>query len=443
MALPVIAIVGRPNVGKSSLLNCLAGRRIAIVAPVAGVTRDRVSTPLAINDGYVDLVDTGGFGIEDVDNLTDHVETQIRYAMAAAELILFVVDVRDGVLALDVKVAELLRHQNRPVILVANKCDEVSWDHQRGELTALGFGEPMAVSALHGRGREELLAAIAEAMGHLAEPAAEPVMKLAIVGKRNAGKSSFINALAGAERVIVSETAGTTRDSVDVRFQMGGSEFVAIDTAGVRKKTKMRDDVEYYGFHRAQRSIRRSDVVGLMIDATASISQVDKQLADYIAEQFKPVIIIVNKWDLAAGRAERQAYQEYIDKMMPHLPFAPISFTSATKLVNLSGTIRLAQQLFRQASERVSTGKLNRAVEEVLALRGPSHKHGTKRPKVLYSTQVAVCPPTLVLFVNGLESFSETYRRFLLRELRDRLPYAEVPIRLLLRPRRRQDPGGD
>ncbi len=439
MALPIVAIVGRPNVGKSSMLNCLSGRTISIVDPTAGVTRDRVSTPLPLEDGYIELVDTGGFGIEDRDDLTEHVETQIRYAMAEAHLILFIVDVSDGVLPLDIKVAQLLRGQDRPVVLVANKCDNAARDHIAGEFHSLGFGEPICVSAKHNRGRSQLLAAIEDALGHAAEPSEEPAIKLAIVGKRNAGKSTFINALAGSDRVIVSETPGTTRDSVDVRFRIGETEMIAIDTAGIRKKSKHADNIEFYGYHRAQRSIRRADVTLLFIDAALPLGQVDKQLAGYIIDEFKPVILVVNKWDLVEDQATQEDYHEYIEKMMPHLAYAPISFISAQEGVNLAQTVALAQQLHEQASTRVGTGELNRSIEEILALRGPSHKRGTQQPKVLYVTQVSVCPPTLVFFVNGLQSFTHTYRRFLLNELRERMPYPEVPIRLMFRPRRSKD----
>jgi GTP-binding protein len=217
---------------------------------------------------------------------------------------------------------------------------------------------------------------------------------------------------------------------------LDGRAFLAIDTPGFRRHKSIGTDVEFYSTHRAQRSIRRADVVLLFIDAAVPLGQVDKKLAGYIIEEFKPVILVVNKWDLVAGKATQDDYRQYIDKMLTHLPFAPISFVTATEGMNVKSTVRLAQQLFEQAGTRVTTGVLNRAVEEVLALRGPSHKHGTKPPKVLYSTQVSTCPPTLVLFVNGLESFTDTYRRFLLNELRERLPYTEVPIRLILRTRR-------
>jgi len=437
MSLPVIAIVGRPNVGKSSLLNRLAGRRIAIVDPAPGVTRDRVSAPVQIGEGYAELVDTGGMGIEDADDLTGHVEEQIEYAVRAATVILWVLDARAGIVPLDLHVARRLRKHNKPVLLLANKVDNERIATQIGELNRLGFGEPLAVSALHGEGITELRSRLAELLGSASGAPVETVMKLAVVGKRNAGKSTFINAVAGSQRVIVSETPGTTRDSVDVTVELNGRRFTLIDTAGVRKRRKIEPGVEFYSYHRAMRSIRRADVVALLIDASVPVGKVDKQLAREIAAEFKPVVLVVNKWDLAAGKAEPQDYAEYLAKMLPEVAYAPISLTQAINGKNVAETIRLAEQLFDQANRRVTTGRLNAVMEQILSLRGPSHKGGSKPPKVLYASQVATGPPTIVLMVNDVRSFDTSYRRFLLNQLRDRLPFAEVPIRLLIRSRRR------
>jgi len=437
MSLPTVAIVGRPNVGKSSLLNCLAGRRIAIVDATPGVTRDRISVPLEIGDGFVELVDTGGMGIEDVDNLTEHVEDQIAYGMKAAELILFVVDAREGAAPLDHHVARMLRKLDKPVVLLANKVDQAKITGEVGELNALGFGEPLLISAVHNQGIAELVDVLADRLAHVvAEAPDDAVMKLAVVGKRNAGKSTFINALTGEQRVIVSETPGTTRDSVDVSCVLDGRPFTLIDTAGVRKKRKIKGDIEYYSNHRALRSIRRADVVAMMIDATLPISSVDKQLVGMIVEQHKPVLLVVNKWDLARESTDGEAYVEYFGKVFPELRYAPISLTSATEGMNIHQTIALAEQLFDQASTRVGTGELNAHIKEILALRGPSHKAGTRPPKILYVAQIATCPPTIVCFVNDPRSFDRSYQRFLVNQLRLRLPYSEVPIRLLLRKRR-------
>ncbi|MBN1555298.1 MAG: ribosome biogenesis GTPase Der [Phycisphaerae bacterium] len=444
MSLPVVAIVGRPNVGKSSLLNCLAGRRISIVDATPGVTRDRVSTTLALGEGdsvrYVELVDTGGMGVEDVDHLTEHVENQILYSIAAANLVLFVVDAREGIVSLDKHVAQQLRRHDKQVILVANKIDQAGVLTELGELTRLGFGEPVPVSAAHKQNLHDLLDVMIDRLGELpADIPPEPVLKLAVVGKRNAGKSTFINALAGEDRLIVSETPGTTRDSVDVEIEFEGKHLVLIDTAGVKKKNKFANDIEFYSQHRALRSVRRADVVAMLIDASVPVSQVDKSLAGMIAEEHKPVVIVVNKWDLAKGVATGEDYIEYFEKTFPELSYAPISLTAAKDGVNLHETIALAGQLFGQASHRVTTAKLNEAIRQILQKRGPSHKRGTKPPKIYYASQVAVEPPTIVCFVNDPRSFDQSYQRFLTNQLREYLPFAEVPIRVFFRKRERSE----
>ena len=438
MALPVVAIVGRPNVGKSSLLNALARRRIAIVDSVPGVTRDRISAVVPVGAGYVELLDTGGFGIEDRDNLSEHVNQQIEHAMASADLILFVVDARQGVQPLDRAVAEKLRRQAKPVILVANKVDAPNAAVELGELYGLGAGEPVCTSAVHRLGLAELLEAINARLGPPAEEVREPTMKLAIVGRRNVGKSTFINTLAGTERVIVSEVPGTTRDSVDVRVEMDGQTLTVIDTAGLRRRSRLADDIEFYSQHRALRSIRRADVVLLMLDATVPVGRVEKRLARYLGELFKPTVIAINKWDLAEGRANREDYGPYITQTLPELAYAPIVLTCATEGLGLPQAVRLAGELFAQARTRVGTGQLNAAVAEIVAHHSPRRGRTTRPGRIYFATQVAVAPPTVVLFVNDVSVFDAAYQRYLLNQLRDRLPFPEVPIRLLLRQRRRQ-----
>jgi GTP-binding protein len=446
MSLPIVAIVGRPNVGKSSLLNALVGRRISIVDPIPGVTRDRVSAicELPVEDGdesrWVELVDTGGMGIEDSDQLTEHVESQIDFAVAAAAVVLFVVDAREGVLTLDRHVARRLRRQDRPVLLVANKIDQARQVSETGELHSLGFGEPIPISATHVTGLGTLATKIDETLaGQPRTAPREPAMKLAVAGKRNAGKSTLVNALVGGERVIVSERPGTTRDSVDVTAELDGRSFTLIDTAGVRKARAVDGGIEYYSQHRSLRSIRRADVVLMMIDASLKVSQVDKHLAGQIAEHFKPVVFVVNKWDLARDAASPESYAEYLEKTFPELAFAPLSLTVAREGVNVRQTLELAEELYRQSTERVGTGELNRWIEEILAHRGPSHKSGTRRPKIYYATQIATAPPTIVCVVNDPKSFDASWQRFLVNRLRDYVPYAEVPIRLIFRPRGRRE----
>ncbi len=438
MALPTVAIVGRPNVGKSSLLNALAGKMISIVEPTAGVTRDRVSAVIELDGRYFELVDTGGYGIEDHDNLTEHVESQIAQAINRADLLLFVVDVREGIATLDEKMAQMLRVQDLNVMLVANKADSPGLEDQAGVFYSLGFGGPVCVSAEHGRNRAALVEAILNRLDALegmdTSRPADTVMKLAVVGKRNAGKSTFINCLAGEERVIVSEVAGTTRDSVDVQFEIDGRSFIAIDTAGVRKKKQMiNSSIDYYSYTRATRSVRRADVVALFIDAAETISQVDKKLARYISDEAKPCIIVVNKWDLAAERATTDDYGDYIDKMLPGLGYAPICFITAQTGKNVQSLVDLAIELYKQATYEVTTGQLNRAIKAVTGERVPSARRKVGIPRIYYATQVAVCPPTLLLFVNNPQFFDENYQRFLVNRMRELLPYNEVPILLLLR----------
>src|SRR5262245_57277213 len=306
MSVPKVVIVGRPNVGKSSLLNWLARKRISVVEPTAGVTRDRVTYLMHAGERYFELVDTGGIGIVDADDLSADIERQIDTGIDEATLILFVADVSAGVVALDRLVADRLRKIEKPVVLVVNKCDSPKQDHEVGEFHALADAPLVCTSVLGERNRAELLATILKALP-AAEAleqsegekfAADPELKLAIVGRRNVGKSTFINALAQSERMIVSEVPGTTRDSVDVRFEFDGKAFVAIDTPGVRKRKSLASDIEFYGLTRALRSIRRADVVLMFFDAAQTISAVDKQLVGEIAEQFKPCIFVINKWDL-------------------------------------------------------------------------------------------------------------------------------------------------
>ncbi len=446
MALPVVAIVGRPNVGKSSLLNALARRRISIVDPTAGVTRDRISAVVDDDDCYFELVDTGGYGIEDHDNLTGHVEGQIALAIERADLVLFVVDIREGVLPLDQKVAELLRRRRLPVMMVANKADGPKLENQVHEFRKLGFGEAFCVSAEHGRNRVELLHQITGRLQHLdTRKPADSVLTFAVVGKQNTGKSTFINSLAGEDRVIVSEVPGTTRDAVDVRFEKDGRVYIATDTAGIRKKRKILDqDIEYYSYTRALRSIRRAQIVFLFIDATAPVSQVDKRLARTISDEGKACILVVNKWDLAKDRAQMSDYHNYLDRVLPGLNYAPICFITAKEGKNIQSLLDLAGQVHKQQNTTVSTATLNKAIEQITAARAPSVRHKIGRPRIYYATQITTAPPTLLLFVNDPEKFDDNYQRYILNRLRELLSFAEVPIRLLLRHHHgRQDSAGE
>jgi len=307
---------------------------------------------------------------------------------------------------------------------------------QATEFHRFGYQPVIPVSAEQDRGKRQLLSEILKRLPAPAEEKApaEVALKLAIVGRRNAGKSTFINALAQAERVIVSEIPGTTRDSVDVRFERDGKTFVAIDTAGVRHRSSLSGDIEFYSLARAERSVRGADVVLMFFDAERSIGRIDKQLTEYILEHHKPAVFVFNKWDLLKGKVETEAFVEYVKKSFPMLDYVPMAFVTAKDGKNVYRVLNLAQQLAKQSRQRVSTGELNRVLRHALEMNPPSQK-GKRLPKVYFASQVATEPPTIVLFTNGPDLFDDVYRRYLLKHFRDQLPFAEVPIKLDFRSR--------
>ena len=442
MSLPRVAIIGRPNVGKSSLFNALAGRRIAIEDPNAGITRDRVSAeadlgrPSGTPPGCrVELIDTGGMGIVDADNLAAQVEHQISIAMNEADLILFVVDVRDGVTPLDKEVAERLRKLGKPTVLLANKADTPKLSYGTGEFGALGMGEALPVSAKEKIGLAQLRDIVREALGAFEAPpeapAAEAPIKIAVVGKRNAGKSTLVNYLAGEARVIVSDVPGTTRDSVDVPFEFDGRRYVAIDTAGLRRKQSVKASVDFLSIHRTERSIRRSDVTILLLDCTTKLGVVDKRLIFYVVAENKPVIIAINKYDLARD-VETDRFRRYIEARVSGLSFAPMVFISAATGFNVKGLLSLVRQLRAQSLYRTTTGELNRIVQDIYSTRRP-RAAGRRLPRIYYATQTGVAPPTIVLFVSNPKAFDSNCLRYVENSLRKSLPCAEVPIKIVLR----------
>ncbi len=479
MSLLRIAIVGRPNVGKSSLLNMLAREKVSIVDPTPGVTRDRVAVVVEIpppgNKGepkLVEVIDTGGYGVymaeggrfndvgEDLASLTPHIERQIDEAVSGSDLTLFVIDAQSGVVAADREIARLLREgslgkeAHGRIVVVANKVDDSGWEPHAAEAASLGFGEPLLVSAASNYLRRDFVDRVYEllpeqdfASERARERESEPAMRVAIIGKRNAGKSTMVNALAGEDRVIVSEIAGTTRDAVDVRFERDGKVFVAIDTAGVRKRKSMAGQVEWWAYDRARRAIARADVVMFVIDATEPISQVDKQLSLEIQRTWKPCVLVVNKWDLAEGKrgptgkpVNTEQYEEYLAKELGGLDFCPIVFTSAAggaEAGNVWSAMNVAFEVFEQARSRVTTGELNRTIRE-FADRLPPSKLG-KRLKVYFATQVEAPPPTFVLVVNDPTLVTTNIQRFLINRFRETLPFEESPIRLIARGRRREE----
>ena len=439
---PQIVIVGRPNVGKSSLLNLLAQRRVSIVEPSAGVTRDRVTVPVELANGQrVEITDTGGYGIQDAQDLTAHIERQIAIGLERAHLVLFVIDAQTGVVPLDKTVADVLRKTagDKPIIPVANKVDAEHLEADGLEAARLGFGDPVMISATTSHNKQAMYDAIQSRINWSAShevPEYTEGILLAVVGKRNAGKSTLVNSLADDDRVIVSPQAGTTRDAVDVRFEVDGQIFTAIDTAGLRRLRSLENDIEFYSHHRALRSVRRAHVCLLLIDATVPISQVDRQLAGEILRHHRPVVLVVNKWDLAEQDHNQQEYADYLDTALRGLNFAPIVFVSATQKQGLREVLGMARNLYDQANHRVQTATLNQVVDTIRGERGPSAKGG-RRAKIYYAHQSGVDPPMIVLHVNQVDLFDHNYQSFLLNRFRDRLPYSEVPIDLVIRGRDR------
>ncbi|MBL8729178.1 MAG: ribosome biogenesis GTPase Der [Planctomycetes bacterium] len=442
MPLPRVTIVGRPNVGKSSLFNRLAGRRISIVEPTAGVTRDRVAVSVQHGDRRFELVDTGGLGMVDEALLKEHIEAQIQVALAASDLILFVVDGKEGRVPGDDLVARRLRTLGKQVMLIANKIESFHEEVGVAAWQRLGFGEPVPVSAKEGFGIADLFARMLDELPPKdeAETAEEgDPLRFAIVGKRNSGKSTLINQLAGEQRVIVSELPGTTRDAVDVAFEFDGRKLLAIDTAGVRKKKSLEHAIELFAHARSNDSIRRAHVCVHMFDVREPISQVDKALAAYCVQHHKPVILVGNKIDLAP-ELDLKKWDAYIKQQLAGLDHAPVSFLSAREGTNVLDTIELLWDLRDQTRVSMPTPKLNTVLQAARDRLMPSS--GGHYPKMFYGTQLGTEPLSVLVFVNEPRLFRGQYERYLTQVLRDAFGCQEVPIRMVFRRREKIVLGG-
>jgi GTP-binding protein len=444
-----VAIVGRPNVGKSALFNCLAGRDISLVFDRPGTTRDRLVTSARWGDHRLTLIDTGGIGVDDREGFGDAIAHEVEIALAAATEIIFVVDAREGLTPLDQTVARLLRKSHRPVFVAANKVDGDKQANLDGEFSRLGFKGVFPVSAAHRRGLDELREAVSAgwdapvAVDPEAPMAARPT-RLAIVGRPNVGKSSLINALIAEPRAIVSEVAGTTRDAVDIAYTWKGQPFLFIDTAGMRQERRLQDHLERAMTGRTAHAINRADVCILVVDASTGVTMQDKKIAGLIQEAHAPCLVAVNKWDVAreqgdADRARERDYYEQVQRDLFFLSYAPVLFLSAKTGERIEGLLKTVGMIARNRTFRFQTGPLNRVITRAMEKYAPPLVRG-RRFKILYAAQLAAKEgareiPTLQLFVNSAELLTPAYERYLELQLREAFDLRGCPIRFVMRGR--------
>lgn len=437
MARPVVAIVGRPNVGKSTLFNKLVGARLSIVDDKPGVTRDRIYGDCEWLGHRFLLVDTGGIEPRADDVILSQMRAQANIAIATADVIVLVTDLRSGVVATDQDVANMLQKSGKPVILCVNKCDSVGApDPEFYEFYNLGMGDPIAVSAVHGHGTGDLLdAVIAYFPPESEEEEEDDTIKVAVIGKPNVGKSSLINRISGQERAIVSDIAGTTRDATDTRIENQYGKFTFIDTAGIRRKSKVTDAIEKYSIIRARTAVERANVCVIMIDATEGFTEQDSKVAGIALDQGKGCIVVVNKWD--AVEKDGNTMREYKEKLavdFAFMKFAPFVFISAKTGQRVDRLFEQIAYVYAQSTMRISTGKLNEILGAATARVQPPTDKG-KRLKIYYMTQASVCPPTFVFFVNNVQLFHFSYQRYLENQIREVFGLEGTPVRFIIRER--------
>ena len=437
----ILAIVGRPNVGKSTLFNTLAGEKISIVEDHPGVTRDRIYADVTWLNHSFSMIDTGGIEMDSKDKMLKHMREQADIAIDTADVILFLVDVRQGLVDADFKVADMLRKSGKPVILVVNKVDNFEkYMPDVYEFYNLGIGDPHPISAASKLGIGDMLDAVLELFDlEKIEEEEDDRPKIAIVGKPNAGKSSLINNLLGENRVIVSDVAGTTRDAIDTEIVYNGTEYVFIDTAGLRRKSKIKENIERYSIIRTVAAIERSDVVILMIDATEGVSEQDAKIAGIAHDRGRGLIIAVNKWD--AIEKDNHTVKEYTKKVrdiLSFVPYAEIIFISALTGQRTKKIFDMLETVIENHAMRIQTGVLNEILMEAVALQQPPSDKG-KRLKLFYMTQVSTKPPTFVLFVNKKELMHFSYQRYIENRIRDTFGFMGTPIRIFIRERKEKE----
>ena len=437
MSKPVVAIVGRPNVGKSTLFNALAGEMISIVKDTPGVTRDRIYADVTWLDKSFTMIDTGGIEPESGDIILSQMREQAQIAIDTADVIVFITDVQQGLVDSDAKVADMLRRSKKPVVLVVNKVDSLQkYMMDVYEFYNLGIGEPIAISAANRTGLGDMLDEVVKEFPEDADTEEEDdIPKIAVVGKPNVGKSSLINHLLGEDRVIVSDIAGTTRDAVDARVKWQGRDYIFIDTAGLRRKGKVKEEIERYSVIRTVTAVERAHVVVIVIDATEGVTEQDAKIAGIAHEKGKGVIIAVNKWD-AIEKNDKTIYKHTnrIREVLSFMPYAEIVFISARTGLRISRMFETLDAVIENQTMRIQTGVLNEILAEAVAMQQPPSDRG-RRLKIFYMTQVAVKPPTFVIFVNDKELMHFSYTRYLENKIRDAFDFGGTPLKFIVRER--------
>lgn len=441
---PIVAIVGRPNVGKSTLFNRLVGRRISIVEDTPGVTRDRIYADVRWLDHAFTLIDTGGLELFSEDSLYTHMRQQAQLAAESADVILFLLDGQQGLTAEDYDVADYLRRCKKPLVLGVNKVDNSRMDEQvKYDYYCLGLGEPHTISAVQGLGLGDMLDELVSYFPQGDEPEAvdEEAIQIAVVGKPNAGKSSLVNAILREDRVIVSNIPGTTRDAIDTPFEQGGRRYNLIDTAGMRKKGKIElDTLERYSVIRSLAAVRRADVCLMMIDGDQGVTEQDAKIAGFIDAEGKPAVVLVNKWDLVEKDDKTtERFTQRIYETLSFMTYAPVLFVSCKTGQRLNRVLPLVEEVYAKSRFRTTTGVLNDVINDAVAAMSPPSDKG--RPvKIYYATQAKEVPPTFVLFMNYPDGMHYSYRRYLENHLRKTFDLKGTPIRLILRGRDEEDP---
>jgi len=441
MIKPLVALVGRPNVGKSTLFNRLVEERKAITEDIPGTTRDRIYADTEWNGILFTVIDTGGLILDDTDDMTSQVRHQAFIAIEEADVVVFMCDVLDGMTAEDQSIADILRRTDKPVILAVNKADNPARRLHAFEFYALGIGEPYVISALHGTGTGDLLDVIVSSFKPEVKKGEEEEIeatRIAIVGRTNVGKSSLLNALLRKERQIVSPVPGTTRDAIDTMILWKGTPVVLIDTAGIRRRGRVVPGVEKYSVLRALKAINRADVVLLIIDATEGVTAQDAHIAGYILEENKSVVVVNNKWDLIEKDSYTMlAHTAKLREALKFMSYVPVLFISALTRQRVDQALDVALRIHQQGLVRIPTGELNRIVQNAVARHSPPSKWG-KRLRIYYATQPKVSPPTILFFVNDERLVHFSYRRYLENQIRSRYPFEGTPLRLSFRDRRQE-----